>query len=462
MNNLPNLYIGTEESPLDNANVINVACEESNLDISFTNLNSGFPQLTVTQVGMNLYKIDGIKSRDFNETYCFIMSQGKSKGRGKGSFVDFLFFLTNNIPTTSDIPFLALEHTKNSTKESGNMSNQRSSKSIALSKIYGQSVPYIYMVESNNHKTPSLVHRLAFGRIKCLGGKVLFADEGTLGYREAPSESIFSAEDLVMLESKKRKAFYGISNQISKFGNTFVIQSNLLKSSGPHDPNEGFVSSSINVLSKFVSNPRFILESHGRDSAWFSGKDNKLMRALSGHNVYARMKDGSLLKVTASNSKRQQYWKHCNTGEKLSTFSLEVQLRLQGWKTIFTNHAGCGKSNVVSPIDGSSRTLSKSDKHGQTGIPDIVMYHPVLNKCLVIEGETSKNYQKGVVQVKDPAFKACFQEQILPLLPTGTVCESYICTYGQRVKNKHNFFSLTPTGGMSFEKNAKPIWRIVK
>ena len=455
-----NLYILGEEQPTDIQNTINAILTEEGVDFSFTNIKSGMPVLTLTNCSANGkfgFVIDGITSNSFNKVFYYITKQPN----GRGSFVDFLFFLEESLPTEKSIPLAAVEHTKNSANESGNMSDQRSSKPIALRSFYGNSVPYYYIVEAREHVTPSQVHKNAFSRINFLGGKVLFCTEDRLSYMEISVPAIASVSDIIKQESLKRKPPRGsIPNQVIVNGGDIILSSNLLKSGGSHDPNEGYVASSVQILSSLSPSSRIILKNHRQDKKFFSRKGNKFLNALHGHNVYVEYSNGSIEKIDANKSKRQKYWEYCSTGEKLSTILLEIALKNQGWITIFTNHAGCGKSNILSMVDGSKTRLAKSSLYGQKGIPDLVMYNPSTSECLVIEGERSVNYQGGVKQVKDMAFLDCFQQQMLSKVPVGTSCKSYVCTYGDQVQQEHNFYSLDTNGKEHFETNIKPIWEV--
>jgi hypothetical protein len=455
------LWIAGEESPTKLENSINIHAERTNLNLSFTNQVNGFPVLTMTQLNNgtpNQYEIHGLTVQGFSSVRYLVVKQGKIlKSKGKGSFVDFLFFHQSHTPDPSkDIPIHAIEHTKNSMSESGNMSNQRSSKFIGLIDYYGANkVLCSYVVESNKHaENIGNSHLAAFSRMAKLGAEVYFCTENVLGFTKISPPVLNSIYDIT---NSHPAAFLQNGD--------LILEASLKNGQDPNrvsDPSSGLISSFVRVVSAVDKNVTVVLRNSGKDQDFFDKKTNKLTSALSGCNVMLELFNGSRVQINPKKLNRQTYWQYCNTGEKLSSISLEVLLKNQGWLLMFSNHAGCGKSNIFSP-SGEVRTLKKSKDYGQKGIPDLVLYNKSLNLCLIIEAETSANYNKegkGVNQVLLPEFKACFREQFLPLLPKGTVCEAYVCTFGARVQQQHNFFSLTPNGGLFFEQNAKPIWRV--
>ncbi len=121
-----------------------------------------------------------------------------------------------------------------------------------------------------------------------------------------------------------------------------------------------------------------------------------------------------------------------------------------GWEVLFTNHAGCGKSYVSA--NGEYYKTKKSK-----GLPDLVLYNKSQNLLYVIEAEQSKNYKKGIKQVKDVEFSKFIDREILPHLPSGVKSEKYLCTYGKYNNEPEVIFNLTEDFQINYNVNAEVI-----
>jgi len=122
----------------------------------------------------------------------------------------------------------------------------------------------------------------------------------------------------------------------------------------------------------------------------------------------------------------------------------------RGWKVLFTNHAGCGKSYVNI---GDKYYKTKKSK----GLPDLVLYNESQRLLYVIEAEQSKNYKKGIVQVKDAAFTEFIEREILPYLPSDVKVEKYLCTYGRYDQEPEVIFNLTEDFQINYNEYAEVI-----
>jgi len=144
---------------------------------------------------------------------------------------------------------------------------------------------------------------------------------------------------------------------------------------------------------------------HGRNEVYFNRKNNKLINLLKFVGVNVDMEDSSITIERNVNVYNKPYWEYTKTGEKNASMVLEQLFIQKGLEINFTNHAGCGKSYIE--INGEFFQAKKTN-----GIPDIVAFDKQDNTLLVIEGETSKNYRKGMIQVLDPAFDTFVQGRV--------------------------------------------------
>lgn len=90
------------------------------------------------------------------------------------------------------------------------------------------------------------------------------------------------------------------------------------------------------------------------------------------------------------------------------------------------------------------------------GIPDIVALDEENNTLLVIEGETSKNYKKGIVQVLDPAFDTFIQNEFVSRLGDVKV-KKYLCTFGTYNNEPEVLFNLTSDYQINYNEEATPV-----
>jgi hypothetical protein len=91
------------------------------------------------------------------------------------------------------------------------------------------------------------------------------------------------------------------------------------------------------------------------------------------------------------------------------------------------------------------------------GLPDLVLYNESQNLLYVIEAEQSKNYKKGIVQVKDAAFSKFIGREILSRLPSGVKVEKYLCTYGKYDQEPEVIFNLTEDFKINYNQYAEVI-----
>ena len=439
------LWILTEEGPNKTlANAIKVYDPTLKID------ESKFRFKRKRMAGKLVWKITGLTSDKYSHFRVCVVSSAS------GSFCDVLFFEGKQLPVEDSKPIAAVEITKNNGAEAGNMHAQRAAKFVPLCEKYG-SIPCFYLIinRASIEKTKSTwsqTHNCDFAAMAGLGTKVFLAQRGKIGVEKyEPPFKYGKNEDVASEEGKKQKRA-GVPMRLGITNESIRIQANLRKKTGRNDPAEGYVASRAALARKFDPDVRIVIAHHGREELWFRGKDNKLINVLKYMgNVTIEFPDGHQLDIPRDSSVfNKPYWKYCTTGEKLSSISLEVELINRGNKLIFTNHAGCEKTDINI---GGKTYVSKKEK----GIPDLVLYNEEEHKLLVIEAETHANYKKGLKQVRDPAFMDWINKNCLSHYQSPPEAVVALCTYGKLDKRPGVCFSIDENMNFHYELSERVI-----
>lgn len=441
-----NLYVLGEESPSHEIlTVISwylgkpVEVDTENVKYEFCSIN-----------GNLFFEVTGISIDSYEKIYYSVVSSAGN------SFVDYMMFEGEEPPHPDSKPIAALEATKNLGSESGNMSDQRAPKMIALKEKYGKDIRCAYLI--NNHSSISKTinsfshsHDCAFATMNAIGVSVIVAQYGSSDWEEyeVPFE-YNNIETLIVAENKKRKGS-GVPSRVFQTGeNEFNIQVNLYKPYGTHDPGEGYLASRAYVVRKLEPDSVITVTNHGRNEVYFNRKNNKLINLLKFVGVNVDMEDSSITIERNVNVYNKPYWEYTKTGEKNASMVLEQLFIQKGLEINFTNHAGCGKSYIE--INGEFFQAKKTN-----GIPDIVAFDKQDNTLLVIEGETSKNYRKGMIQVLDPAFDTFVREEFVSRIGNGVKVKKYLCTFGKYNNEPEVLFNLTENYQINYNQNAEEV-----
>lgn len=441
-----NLYILGEESPSHEIlNVISWYLQKF--------INVKLSEVTYNNLSINnnlFFEVVGSGISQYDKIYYAMVS---STGN---SFTDYIIFEGDNPPEENSKPLAALEATKNLGKESGNMSDQRAPKMIALKEKYGQELRCGYLVNNHNTITKTIdsfshAHDCAFAAMNAIGVEVVVAQYGSSEYKEYQVPFKYDCiENVIVAENNKRKGS-GVPSRVFQTGdNEFEIQVNLYKPYGTHDPGEGYLASRAYVVRKLHPNAVITVINHGRNEVYFNRKNNKLINLLKFVGVNVDMGDSSITIEREEDVYDKDYWEYTKTGEKNSSIVLEQLLIKKGFEIIFTNHAGCGKSYIE--INGEFFQAGKTK-----GIPDIVVYDPDANTLLVVEAETSKNYGKGIKQVLDPAFDTFIQKEFVSRIGNDVKVKKYLCTFGKYNNEPEVLFNLTENYEMNYNENAVEV-----
>ena len=330
---------------------------------------------------------------------CLLMSPAQ-----RGSFVDYLAFLVEEgIPLQKHIPIAAVELTKNGFSESGNMTDQRAAKFYNIKRLYPE-IDCYYFLDSEKNSNPKGNPLRALRRMKTCGIQTIIqAKSRPYEFMCEPYKDIKElVYDTQTHRTVSNSLYYSFDNK------ALIIETNLSKGGEmTHDPNIGWLSSILWTL-RILKNKREVLISKtGLDPAslWFSFRNtpgNKLVKLVYDVCGYYPINFFGLQDGPIQPQERflDSYWQYTSTGEKCGSILLEIDLQRLGWKTLFTNHAGCEKS-FLSGKRGDLRALPKSTEFG---LPDLIMLNPTGELCF-IEAETSKNMSKGLKQVRAKKFK---------------------------------------------------------
>jgi len=379
----------------------------------------------------------------------------------QGSFIDSIFYDMEfgQLPEPNDEPFLGLELTKNSLKDSGNMSTQRGTKFYPFQERYPNAECCYYIHTSTPIVKVPPSHERAFRRMLTCGVDVVFGtNKGFQTYGGSPYKSV---REFVQVGTSP----IAKTNFINELRDgTIEIQTNLNKNGKLlHDPNIGWTSSALWTLSCLNHRNHVYITKHNIAppvlmKSFASNNPSKLVKvAIDLASKFESITfDGIGLVKSRANIYSGNYWKYANTGEKIGSIQQEIELLNKGYRTLFSNHAGCEKSFLVTPSNPTV-TLPKGSNYG---IPDLVMEHPNGKDILVIEAEQSQNYNNGCKQINERKFKNTIHEIKNNYYPNHYF-KTYVTTFGASCLNRKNVLAETLSDGTTtFDFAKKPAYII--
>ena len=446
------LYIFGEEKPNSSGvyNSISYVLEklnvphESSLDRFSADLCKG---------SSRKYEINGFCSYEFASIEYRMVS-------GNTSMVDLMFYLQEEVPTNQSKPVYFVEITKNAWNQSGNMSDQRAGKSILPLAIYG-SVPFLYLVNMGigARAQPNRSHARALKRMNLIGADVAISFDGEEGVYpvNVTTVSINSVEDMVSEDAQGR---HGGPRMYFEAANQLVFDCRLDKADDPEqtsDPNVGFVMSSVFAAINLGHTGSILIKNHGKLPKYFAG-NNKLMHCLRiaarSADIYIEGVKGRIQHAPFTGT----YFRDEQRGEKNGTIALESFLAKRGWKTIFDNHAGCEKSDLVLST-GDRIQIPKKVDNMPLGLPDLIMINERQKRIIVIEGEMSENLHKqgkGYSQVLERKFVRTvdwIRDHFYPKYKF----EVHLATYGHH-HGEDILYHLNSDGTHTLLESATPVY----
>lgn len=342
-----------------------------------------------------LYEVVGFRCNKIKKVFIKSVS-------GFSSFVDFLVFYQEKLPTQDDIPLYAIEETKTDDKESRNTGvYQRASKFVFIDYYYPEVKKImLYNLRVEQKEEPTATYIFGTKLLLTLGVEIL---------GKKLDEKIFtpfnSVDEVIKLKEKMRSAPKGnVPILLRKTKEKIIISGRLYKSGGlAHDPNIGALSLISAAIRKLGYEGDIIIIRHGLQQSQVQPKNkfikiaNQLSLKLHGLNIPVSPKNNG-------------YWKYETEGEKLGTIfiHLVVENFTKGY-SIFENHAGCEKGYFITS-DGEHIPLKKySDKKAYKAgnkdkiinIPDLILIDFGRSEVINIEGKKYQFRKNGVEELKN-------------------------------------------------------------
>jgi hypothetical protein len=385
------------------------------------------------------YEIEGLISPLLRNVYLLVIS-------GNSSFVDYLVYFQDNMPSPSDQPIYAIEETKTDDSESRNTGVfQRGTKFVYLDLFFPQvEMSMLYNLQIDQIAAPTQTNIFGTRCFRTLGVQILG--------KEAHSEtdgSWSSIEELIEFKSNMRKPPAGnVPIEIKKIGkNLITVSGRLVKKTGKsaglsHDPNIGALSLISASLRRLGWLNRIQIVNHGLSQEMVQ-PNNKFVQI-------ANHLDLELEGIKIPEAKfPEQYWHYEESGEKIGTiFSHLVIEHFSNGRVIYENHAGCERGYFYTP-DGVPLAVGKrlKNKDGKMpkdaesiALPDLVVVDDLRKEILNIEGEKSTNVLKGIEQLK--GFSNIEKTYFKQHYPQYTVSRSIILFGGRDKKVSHPEVSL--------------------
>lgn len=338
------------------------------------------------------YQVLGIDTPLINRIFIKIAS-------GYSSFVDFLIFYQDNIPSQQDIPIYAIEETKTTDRESRNTGvSQRSAKFVYIHSFY-PTVQKIMLYSLRTEENKKLSDTNIFG-----SRLLATQDVRIVGKNRTNFEPFRTIDELIKAKNSMKSPPAGnIPIKITNTGNKIRISGRLFKSGGlSHDPNIGTLSSIAYTLRKLGYQGEIEITHHGLDNSHVQNKKNKFVRIANMLNITF---EGLTMTHQLIN---MPYWRYDESGEKLATIfiHLVVENFTEGY-AIFDNHAGSEKGYFLTNTNEYIPLAKYEDrsayKAGDTTkivhIPDLVLLDPMTMQIINIEGKKYENMLKGISEL---------------------------------------------------------------
>jgi hypothetical protein len=395
-----NLWILTEERP--RKEVLEIIFQEFSQDKKYGCIIKDItiiPLLDKDNKFSFTYKVIGLTCEIVNEIYIKTVS-------GNTSFVDYLVFYQNDMPTIKDEPIYAIEETKTDDSESRNTGvYQRCTKFIFIEHYYPKAKKImLYNLKIEQKKNPTDTYIFGTRLLLTYGAEIL---------GKKLDEKIFkpfsSIDELLEVKSKMRKAPKGnVPIEIIKNKDIIQISGRLIKRLKKidrlaHDPNIGALSIISAVIRKLGWNGKIEITKHGLSQN----------HILSGNKfiMIANLLDIKLQRLNMVKSiLPKEYWHYETEGEKLGTIFVHIIVEnfTQGY-SLFENHAGCEKSYFFTsngdyiPLKKYTdrEKYKKGDKNKIIYIPDLVLIDLNGKIIIDIEGKKYEFREKGIEELNN-------------------------------------------------------------
>lgn len=392
-----NIYILTEEKP-------KISVVRQLLDIYKNDFNGEY-KITSNMIVMPFFKGDYF---DFSYELWGVEAKGIDRiilktVSGSSSFIDFLFFISENEPLQDDgnIPLFAVEETKTSDDESRNTGvYQRCSKFVFIRPYYND-VP-LYMLyndelEMHDDNRPSDTSVFGTNMLLTIGVKII----------GKPLREWFhkfnTIDELIEFKNKMRRP--PESNTpilITKYKDKIEISGRLDKPQNEgkiaHDPNIGALSIISASLRKLGWDKDIIITRHGIDQDYLTNTHGK-NKFLYICTILGIKLDGLLMPPPVSLP--DDYWHYEMSSEKLASILLHVVAEGAGFKEVYQNHAGCERGYFKSPTNELITLPKKTPDGNNLLIPDLVFNDDFDKIIYLIEGKKLSTLDLGLKEIQD-------------------------------------------------------------
>ncbi len=405
-----NLWILTEERP--KPDIIGQIFERFAKDYKsacFINKIRILPVLSDDGVFTFTYEVKGLDSKIVDNVYLKIVS-------GNSSFVDFLIFYQENLPTKVDVPIYAIEETKTDDSESRNTGIfQRATKFVYIEYHY-PNIKKIMLYNLQRKQKEVATPTNIFGT-RCL----LTLGVEIMGKHQDNSimKPFSSIDEVIKLKNDMRKPPRGnVPINLIKSDDKIQISGRLWKSGSlAHDPNIGALTLISATLRELGWNKKIEITQHGLDQDQIK-PNNKFIKIANRFKI-------SLEELTTPiSAEREDYWHYEVNSEKLGTIFIHIVVEnFSKGMSVYENHAGCERGYFITS-KGEHLTVQKyldkaaykaGDKKQIIHIPDLVIIDFSRTKIINIEGKQYRTMLQGIKDLDNfDAFEDFYIKKYYP------------------------------------------------
>jgi hypothetical protein len=398
---MKNFWIITEERP--KLNVLEQIIKKFSGDYDFDLSISNMVIHPIMKDGLFtfVYEVIGVNCKNVNKIFIKIAS-------GNSSFVDFLIFYQEEEPDPSkSIPIYAIEETKTDDSESRNTGvYQRCSKFVFVDFYYPKIKKImLYNLQVSQKEKPTDTSIFGTRMLLTIGVEIIGKK---LDYKIMKPFS--SLNELVKAKNSMRLPPKGnVPVRIEKLSDKITVSGTLFKKNSlSHDPNIGAITIIALCIRKWEKNKDIVVIKHGL-SQKHVGRTNKFIQIANKLNI-------KLDKLNVPSSIiYENYWHYELTQEKLaSIFTHIVVESFTKGKSIYENHGGSergyffdkNRKTITIPKyqEGKRNKYKNGDKTSIIYIPDLVIFDPIRNEILNIEGKKYSTRLDGIKELKNYGY----------------------------------------------------------
>lgn len=299
------------------------------------------------------------------------------KSNNNSSFVDAIINIYNN---GEIVKKMVVEITQTTDKDSRNTSSYQRIIKFIYAKIYLPDYEQL-MYYTKPYNSSTKTSDIGLNMLRLLGVRVV-----NVKYKKMDLNELIKLKKIISKRNPKNTPlFVEINNQ------NVIISSKLKNGRSWSDPNIGFVSAMIAILSENGFN-QFKIINHDLPTKKLISTNNKLRKLINHLNVTVNWGQTNIIWNGESQiDSRDKYYEILEVGEKISMINFVKKLMKNDKVTIlFKNIAGCERSKLN--IGGNLYSIPKNIK-----IPDVI--YSIENDIYFIEGESVKNVEKGLKQI---------------------------------------------------------------